>query len=41
VSIKVFTVENDKNDGRIKDFMVSKGYVFAKKLGIDDVYIKG
>jgi FkbM family methyltransferase len=36
----VFLIENNYEDRRVKDFLVSQGYKLVKRLTIDDVYVK-
>lgn len=38
--IKIFTMENNFNEPRHREFMASKGYRLHTKIHIDDVYIK-
>jgi len=38
--IKMFSVENNYDDSKIRNFLSSKGYVLAEKLAWDDIFIK-
>lgn len=38
--IDIISVENNYKDSRFKEFMDSKGYVFIKTLGTDEIYKK-
>jgi FkbM family methyltransferase len=37
--IKVITSENGEGESTARDFMKTKGFVFYKRLGIDDVFV--
>jgi FkbM family methyltransferase len=39
-TINVFSIENNYNDKNIRDLMQKNGYIFLKKIGDDDIYIK-
>lgn len=39
-NLKIFTMENNFNEQRHRDFMASKGYKFHSKIAIDDTYVK-
>lgn len=38
--IKIFTMENNFNESKHREFMASKGYKLFTKIAIDDVYVK-
>jgi FkbM family methyltransferase len=39
-SIKVIDFENGEGTSQVRDYLISKGYSFYKRLGIDDIFIK-
>lgn len=39
-NLKVFTMENNFNEQKHRDFMASKGYRFHSKIAIDDTFVK-
>lgn len=40
VKIKVLTVENNYSDESLREFMVSKGYIFIDRLHVDDIFYR-
>lgn len=41
ITIEIITIENNFNEDKIKDFLLSKGYCYVARIGKDDIYQKG
>lgn len=39
IIIDVITVENNYDEPFIQEFLLSKGYIFVTRLGVDDIYV--
>jgi FkbM family methyltransferase len=39
-NIRVFTIENNYSDPKLRQFMTSQGYKFKGRVNIDDIYVK-
>lgn len=39
-NVKIFVIENNYNENNVKNYLLSKGYKYVKRLSIDDVYVK-